>query len=71
MFNYDINSSSFTFSTKDGYSGSAGLKHISGYLRGATPQAETEFPTTRTTSAAGWTEVSDIYRVPSRGCCHL
>jgi predicted amidohydrolase len=36
-----------------------------GYLRGATPMAETEFPTTRGTNA-GWTEVSDTYRAPAK-----
>jgi len=39
---------------------------VSGYLRGSTPQAETEFPATKTANAAGWTEVSDTYRAPSR-----
>lgn len=39
---------------------------VSGYLRGATPMAETEFPTTREDDASGWTEVSDTYRAPSR-----
>src|SRR5262249_60864618 len=33
---------------------------------GATPMAEAEFPTTRAANAAGWTEVSDTYRAPSR-----
>jgi predicted amidohydrolase len=39
---------------------------VSGYLRGATPTAETEFPTTRATNADGWTEVSDTYQAPSK-----
>jgi predicted amidohydrolase len=39
---------------------------VSGYLRGATAQAETEFPTTRATGRDGWTEVSDTYQAPSR-----
>jgi predicted amidohydrolase len=39
---------------------------VSGYLRGATPMAETEFPTTRGDGGRGWTEVSDTYRAPSR-----
>jgi predicted amidohydrolase len=39
---------------------------VSGYLRGSTPLAETEFPTTRGTDRAGWTEISDTYRAPSR-----
>ena len=38
----------------------------SGYLKGATAMAETEFPTTRTTDNQGWTEVSDTYQAPSR-----
>src|SRR5262249_39124970 len=38
---------------------------VTNYLRGATPQAETEFPPTRNTDAAGWTEISDTYRAPS------
>ena len=38
---------------------------VSNYLRGATPQAETEFPSTRATDAAGWTEMADTYRAPS------
>ena len=39
---------------------------VSGYLRGATPMAETEFPATRGDDGSGWTEVSDTYRAPSR-----
>jgi predicted amidohydrolase len=39
---------------------------VSGYLRGATPMAETEFPATRADDSSGWTEVSDTYRAPSR-----
>lgn len=39
---------------------------VTGYLRGATAMAETEFPTTKTTNTAGWTEVSGTYRAPSR-----
>ncbi len=39
---------------------------VSGYLRGATAQAETEFPTPKGTDADGWTELSDTYRAPSR-----
>jgi predicted amidohydrolase len=39
---------------------------VSGYLRGATPMAETEFPMTRETDRRGWTEVADTYRAPSR-----
>ena len=39
---------------------------VSGYLKGARPVAEPEYPTDRLTDAAGWTEVSDIYRAPSK-----
>jgi len=39
---------------------------VTGYLRGATPMAETEFPTTKGTNADGWTEVSDTYQAPAR-----
>ena len=37
---------------------------VTGYLRGATALAETEFPATRRTDRRGWTEVSDTYRAP-------
>jgi predicted amidohydrolase len=39
---------------------------VTDYLRGATAMAETEFPTTRGTDRAGWTEVSDTYQAPLR-----
>jgi predicted amidohydrolase len=50
---------------------------VSGYLRGATAMAETDFPTTITAhspvsptgkglSEDGWTEVSDTYQAPAR-----
>ena len=39
---------------------------VTDYLRGATAIAETEFPTTKATDRAGWTELSDTYRAPSR-----
>jgi len=39
---------------------------VAGYLRGATAQAETEFPATRTGGHDGWAEVSDTYRAPAR-----
>jgi predicted amidohydrolase len=39
---------------------------VTDYLRGATAMAETEFPTTKATDRAGWTEVSDTYQAPSR-----
>ncbi|MBM4026238.1 MAG: carbon-nitrogen hydrolase family protein [Planctomycetes bacterium] len=38
---------------------------VTGYLRGATAMAETEFPTPKATSADDWTELSDTYRAPS------
>ena len=38
---------------------------VSGYLKGARPVAEPEYPGDKSTSADGWTEVSDIYRAPS------
>jgi predicted amidohydrolase len=47
---------------------------VTGYLRGATPMAETEFPATKKreglahtlTNGAEWTEISDTYRAPSK-----
>lgn len=36
------------------------------FLKGTIARAEPEFPTDRTTNAAGWTEVSDTYAVPAR-----
>ncbi len=39
---------------------------VTGYLRGATAMAETEFPTTKQADRQGWTEVSDTYRAPAR-----
>lgn len=39
---------------------------VTSYLRGATAMAETEFPTPKGTRADGWTELSDIYRAPSK-----
>jgi predicted amidohydrolase len=39
---------------------------VSGYLQGATPMAETEFPATRADDISGWTEISDTYQAPSR-----
>jgi len=38
---------------------------VAGYLRGATGWAETEFPGVKSTRD-GWTELSDVYRVPSK-----
>jgi predicted amidohydrolase len=39
---------------------------VTGYLRGFKPTAEAEHPTDKATDAAGWTEVSDTYRAPSK-----
>jgi predicted amidohydrolase len=39
---------------------------VSGYLRGAKPVAEPEYPTDKAANAAGWTEVSDTYRAPAK-----
>jgi predicted amidohydrolase len=39
---------------------------VTEYLKGWTPIAEPEFPTDKETDAQGWTEVSDIYRTPSK-----
>jgi predicted amidohydrolase len=39
---------------------------VPGYLPGSIGLAETEFPATRGADAQGWTEVSDVYRAPSR-----
>jgi predicted amidohydrolase len=37
-----------------------------GYLVGWTPTAEPEYPTDKQADRAGWTEVSDTYRAPSK-----
>jgi predicted amidohydrolase len=39
---------------------------VTDFLKGATPIAEAEHPTTRNTNAGGWSEVSDVYRAPSQ-----
>jgi predicted amidohydrolase len=39
---------------------------VSGYLKGAQPVAEPEYPTDKATDTDGWTEVSDVYRAPSK-----
>ncbi len=39
---------------------------VTSFLRGATAMAETDFPATRGTDAAGWTEVSDTYPAPRK-----
>ncbi|MBI4622296.1 MAG: carbon-nitrogen hydrolase family protein [Verrucomicrobia bacterium] len=36
------------------------------YMRGAIPRAEPEYPVDGATDARGWTEVSGVYRVPTR-----
>ncbi|HZS06203.1 MAG TPA: carbon-nitrogen hydrolase family protein [Blastocatellia bacterium] len=39
---------------------------VSGYLKGALPVAEPEYPTDKATDADGWTEVSDVYQAPAK-----
>jgi predicted amidohydrolase len=39
---------------------------VSGYLKGALPVAEPEYPMDKVTGADGWTEVSDVYQAPSK-----
>jgi predicted amidohydrolase len=39
---------------------------VTSYLRGATPQAETEFPAAKEKDSAGWTVMSGTYRAPSK-----
>jgi len=39
---------------------------VAGYLRGSIGNAETEFPAIRSVSREGWTEISDVFRAPSR-----
>jgi predicted amidohydrolase len=39
---------------------------VSGYLKGATPMAETEFPATSAADPSGWAEVAGTYRAPTR-----
>jgi predicted amidohydrolase len=39
---------------------------VAGFLRGATAEAETEFPAFKETDQSGWTEVSDTYLAPRR-----
>jgi predicted amidohydrolase len=39
---------------------------VADYLRGISAMAETEFPATKATDPAGWTEVSDTYQAPAR-----
>src|SRR5262249_45448646 len=39
---------------------------VTGYLRGSTGMAETEYVQTRGTNTEGWTEISDVFRAPSQ-----
>jgi predicted amidohydrolase len=39
---------------------------VTGYLKGSTPLAETEFPAARTADAKGWAQIAEIYHAPSR-----
>ena len=39
---------------------------VAGFMHGAQPTAEPEYPTDKTTDPRGWTEVSDTYRAPSK-----
>ena len=39
---------------------------VTDYLRGATAMAETEFPMTKETDRAGWTQVKDTYEAPAK-----
>lgn len=39
---------------------------VTGYLRGSIGMAETEYVATRGTNAEGWTQMSDVFRAPSR-----
>src|SRR5262249_47965123 len=49
-----------------GRSVSADTPAVTGYLKGWKPNAEPEYPTDKQTDAAGWMEVSDTYRCPSK-----
>ncbi|HYG34972.1 MAG TPA: nitrilase-related carbon-nitrogen hydrolase, partial [Clostridia bacterium] len=39
---------------------------VENYLKGAVAIAETESPVTRGTNSEGWTEIADVYRIPSK-----
>jgi predicted amidohydrolase len=39
---------------------------VTGYLRGATAMAETEFPATKESDRQGWAEMSDTYQAPKK-----
>lgn len=41
-------------------------RYVKDVLPGFTPSAEAEHPTDKETDANGWTEVSDVYRAPSK-----
>jgi predicted amidohydrolase len=44
---------------------SASSRYVTHVLRGFTPTVEAEHPMDKATDAAGWTEVSDVYRAPA------
>jgi predicted amidohydrolase len=44
---------------------SASSRYVTNVLHGYTPSVEAEHPMDKSTDAAGWTEVSDVYRAPS------
>jgi len=39
---------------------------VTGYLKGSTPIAETEFPPARAADAKGWAQLSEVYHAPSK-----
>ena len=41
-------------------------RYVTDVLPGFTPTAEAEYPTDKATDSSGWTEVSEVYRVPSK-----
>lgn len=49
-----------------GTTGDPLARYATGVLPGFTPAAEAEHPLDKGTDAEGWTEVSDVYRAPSR-----
>ena len=44
---------------------SASSRYVTNVLHGYTPSVEAEHPMDKSTDAAGWTEVSDVYRAPA------
>ncbi len=44
---------------------SASSRYVTNVLHGFTPSVEAEHPLDKSTDAAGWTEVSDVYRAPA------